>query len=431
MSTSRRKCGALANLAVMIAAVWMLGTLTLAGAQEKGAADADTNGDLEPPRPPNPPTPQATKADSRQRSERGDAKAQGSPSKRAEQDPPSKDSGTPPKAPRQNAQSDQGNRPDSQRGQRPGSAAAGGDRAGHEHAEGAPDETGDRARGNRPRTERNDSAGDQENDFRDGQGRPQRTQRRSSEGDETHLGATGDRQDRSVDRLGIGLTTSQNRLSIGNVARGSVFGRAGIRQGDVIVSVNGRRVFRQDDFSRWIFEANPNERVTIVVLRDGREEIIYVNAAEYLMLRPASNRAVLGVNIARQYPDEVILSNVNPDGPAARAGLKRGDEILSVDGEEVRSVNELLAAIARFQPGDEIEIEYARGEEVDTTVVRLDAAAATLPQAQYGSEHPPRRLDYGEGAESEITPGRPGAPRREGPRDGLLPGRVRDRIEGR
>ena len=224
---------------------------------------------------------------------------------------------------------------------------------------------------------------------------------------------------------------SQNRLIIGNVARGSVFGRAGIRQGDVIVSVNGRRVVRQDDFSRWIFETDPNERVAIIVLRDGREEIIYVNAAEYLMLRPVSNRAVLGVNIARQYPDEVVLSNVNPDGPAARAGLKRGDEILSVDGEEVRSVNELLAAIARFRPGDEIEIEYARGEEVDTAVVRLDAAAATLPQAQYGSEHPPRRLDYSEGAEFEISPGRPEAPRSEGLRDGLLPGRVRDRIEGR
>jgi S1-C subfamily serine protease len=228
---------------------------------------------------------------------------------------------------------------------------------------------------------------------------------------------------------------SQNRLSIGNVASGSVFGRAGIRQGDVIVSVNGRRVFRQDDFSRWIYDSGPNERVTIIVLRDGREQPIYVNAAEFVMLRPTSNRAVLGVNVARQYPDEVILSNVNPDGPAARAGLKRGDEILSVEGEEVRSASELTAAIGRFQPGDEVEIEYARGEEVDTTNVRLDAAAATLPHAQYGSERPPRRLEYSEGAEYELSPDRsgaqPGSPRTEGPRDDLLPGRVRERIQGR
>jgi len=52
----------------------------------------------------------------------------------------------------------------------------------------------------------------------------------------------------------------------------------------------------------------------------------------------------------------ILLSSVSEGGPAELAGLKRGDVILSIDGEMIRSRQQALLLVARLNPGDQIEI---------------------------------------------------------------------------
>ena len=64
-------------------------------------------------------------------------------------------------------------------------------------------------------------------------------------------------------------------LAIATLVTDSIFYRSGLRNGDVIVSYNGRRIRSQDDFGRYVVYQR-GQRVPVVVYRNGREETIYV-----------------------------------------------------------------------------------------------------------------------------------------------------------
>jgi S1-C subfamily serine protease len=90
-------------------------------------------------------------------------------------------------------------------------------------------------------------------------------------------------------------------------------------------------------------------------------------------------RPFLGVSIIGEITPAIARANrlpaergiaveVTPNSPAARAGMRDGDIVVAVDGQEVRSSPELLAAIRRHEPGDQIRLRVARqGGQVDLT----------------------------------------------------------------
>ena len=65
-----------------------------------------------------------------------------------------------------------------------------------------------------------------------------------------------------------------------------------------------------------------------------------------------------GLSLARDHG--VIVSDVDPDSPADRAGVKRGDIVLSLDGKTVLSANQLENYILRRLPGDKLRMLVLR-----------------------------------------------------------------------
>ena len=51
------------------------------------------------------------------------------------------------------------------------------------------------------------------------------------------------------------------------------------------------------------------------------------------------------------------------DSAALQAGLRQGDVIVAVDGQEVQTYQELQAEIRKHEPGDEIHLQTLRGPE--------------------------------------------------------------------
>jgi S1-C subfamily serine protease len=86
-----------------------------------------------------------------------------------------------------------------------------------------------------------------------------------------------------------------------------------------------------------------------------------------------SGRAYLGVGVATSVGGQgVIIAAVEPGGPADRAGLRRGEVILSVAGRPTPSTEELATVLAELKPGQEVPVEVAdSGGKRRTVTVRL------------------------------------------------------------
>ncbi len=72
----------------------------------------------------------------------------------------------------------------------------------------------------------------------------------------------------------------------------------------------------------------------------------------------------------------VLLIQVEPGGPAARAGLQAGDIIAAVDGHEVYSVDHLLRQLLQHRPGDRVTVQAVRNGRTFTAAVTLGEAPA-------------------------------------------------------
>lgn len=79
--------------------------------------------------------------------------------------------------------------------------------------------------------------------------------------------------------------------------------------------------------------------------------------------RPDARRAWLGF-YPQGYDGGVILTGVVPGGPADKAGLARGDLILSVDGAPVSSLRELYRTIWKKAPGDALSLQVLRDSAI-------------------------------------------------------------------
>jgi S1-C subfamily serine protease len=67
----------------------------------------------------------------------------------------------------------------------------------------------------------------------------------------------------------------------------------------------------------------------------------------------------------------IVIAAVVSDGPAAEAGVVRGDILLEVDGEAVDDLAELLRTIEEKEPGDEVQLTILHGDDERTLPVTL------------------------------------------------------------
>jgi len=125
-------------------------------------------------------------------------------------------------------------------------------------------------------------------------------------------------------------------------------------------------------------------------------------------------RGYIGVQIENVTPDlakafnlnqnaGALISNVEPDTPGARAGLKRGDVVASVNGQTVNDANDLQLRISQSAPGTKVKLQVIRdGKPMD-----VDLALGELPEKTAANEEPGQNGTSGglQGVEvQDLTP---------------------------
>ncbi len=172
------------------------------------------------------------------------------------------------------------------------------------------------------------------------------------------------------------LSTSHGAL-VQDVTTGSPGARAGVRTYDLIVAVDGVAIDGNDDLIQRIAARRPGSVANLDVVRDGRAMRMPVKLAERPVrtkteraaddapARPSSPRTTpLGIlvrdldqTVARRLrlPEDtegVVVSRVEPLGPAADAGIERGYVVLEVNRQVVRSIEDFRRLTAQGRSGD-------------------------------------------------------------------------------
>ncbi|MCC9605582.1 S1C family serine protease [Blastopirellula sp. JC732] len=83
-------------------------------------------------------------------------------------------------------------------------------------------------------------------------------------------------------------------------------------------------------------------------------------------------RPTLGLTLtAGEKAETVVVEKVEENGPAAQAGIAKGDQVLAVDGLYIRSVYQAIGPVLAKQPGDKIRLKVLQGEKLATIDVTL------------------------------------------------------------
>ncbi len=166
---------------------------------------------------------------------------------------------------------------------------------------------------------------------------------------------------------------------VAQVEKGSPADEAGIEVGDVVVAVDGRPVADAAALRNAIGLLRVGEKVELEVIRDGRRRTIEARIAEPERARAEAaglseklSGAVLGP-IEPGHPlygkvEGVAVLEVERGSPAARAGLRRGDIITSVNRQPVRSLEDVRKAAAKGGRG--ILLNIRRGNIALFLVIR-------------------------------------------------------------
>jgi len=108
--------------------------------------------------------------------------------------------------------------------------------------------------------------------------------------------------------------------------------------------------------------------------------------------------AMIGIGISDVTPDNAkffqmtsatgaLVTQVDPNSPGSKAGLKTGDVIAKLNGKSVADAGELQMEVGQKRPGDTIQLEVIRDGKTVNVPVTLEAMGAANGGASNGSEH--------------------------------------------
>jgi serine protease Do len=138
--------------------------------------------------------------------------------------------------------------------------------------------------------------------------------------------------------------------------------KAGIKAGDVITAVDGKAVKDSRELARTISVTAPGTTVKLDVMREGAGKTIAVTLAKMPEQTQAKadhqggqeqkSASRLGLQVAPASEvggageQGVVVTGIDPDGPAAERGIKTGDVILDVGSRQVRNAKDVRDALA-------------------------------------------------------------------------------------
>lgn len=175
--------------------------------------------------------------------------------------------------------------------------------------------------------------------------------------------------------LGVSLEDRQGRLTVAGVAADSPAKETGVQTGDVLLSIDQHPLPSLAEARTFLQAQPPGATVKLELSRSGKTQTLDAKLTATSQPLKTSSRVVLGVRMGEPLEEGIPIVFVTKDQPAAKAGLRIGDVILSVDGADVGEALLLADVLSEKKVGDEVKLRVRRKQEVMEKTVALATAS--------------------------------------------------------
>ncbi|HJN76646.1 MAG TPA: trypsin-like peptidase domain-containing protein [Myxococcota bacterium] len=148
---------------------------------------------------------------------------------------------------------------------------------------------------------------------------------------------------------------------------------AGIEHGDLLYKADGRPIHSRADLNAYLSQKDPGEKVSLSLYRGTRPlKVSIVTTAFPEDLVDTVIGTTMGIEL-EPGGFGLLVSEVDPDGSWADAGLKTGDIILAVNGQAIKKPEDLRAALVDAKSGHRSSATFtiARGNHRGSVTLRI------------------------------------------------------------
>ena len=185
----------------------------------------------------------------------------------------------------------------------------------------------------------------------------------------------------------FGMPKPQGAL-VNSVEKGGPADKAGVEASDVIVKFDGKPVSTSGDLPRLVGATRPGSKAMLQVWRKGQLKDLTVTVAELQEEKVAqkptkkatpevSKRHGMSLSdlSAEQRKELGLNAGVfveDAQGPAAKAGIRQGDVILSIGSQEVKSAEQFNQLVGAYEKGKTVALLIRRGESQIFITLKLN-----------------------------------------------------------
>lgn len=180
----------------------------------------------------------------------------------------------------------------------------------------------------------------------------------------------------------------QTGALVADVVKGGPAEKGGIKQGDVIIEFDGKKIKEMGDLPKIVANTPVGKTVKVVILRNGEETALSITIAKMAEegdVEEGTGTEKLGLTLQNLTPDiakqlkiaeesGVLVTAVAEGSSAAEAGIRRGDVILEVNRQAVKTVDEFTAIAGKVKDGEVLLVLVRRGESALFLTVKKGTA---------------------------------------------------------
>ena len=165
--------------------------------------------------------------------------------------------------------------------------------------------------------------------------------------------------------------------------------KAGIEVGDVITHFNGKTINRSSDLPLAVGSSQIGSRVNVRIIRDGKQKELKVKIAELPSeeslaenddKQPSETKTNrLNIEVAALTKDQQLAAKVEngllvksvEEGAAARAGIRRGDILLKLNGQNIVSTKQFLNIVKKLPEDKWVRVLIQRGDSPQFIALKI------------------------------------------------------------